>query len=105
MCNALNSQVWSFRHPDFLVVSATHGTAHLVLFGQTMWEKYQLGKLTGGKFQSNTLVGEQKGATADANDYENPEGVFSPHDNSRRCRDAAWSSSPVITRYGNLQRR
>src|SRR6266404_4035818 len=29
MRNALNSQVWSFRHPDFLVVSATHGTAHL----------------------------------------------------------------------------
>jgi hypothetical protein len=101
MRNALNSQVWSFRHPDFLVVSATHGTAHLALFGQTMWEKYQLAKLTSGKFQSNTLVGEQNGATADPNDYENPEGVFSPHDNSipalqRRgvvflaCHNAIW---------------
>jgi hypothetical protein len=38
MRNALNSQVWSFRHPDFLVVSATHGSAHLALFEPAMWE-------------------------------------------------------------------
>lgn len=29
MRNALNAQIWSFRHPDFLVASATHGSAHL----------------------------------------------------------------------------
>src|SRR5882762_3694669 len=46
MRNALNAQVWSFRHPDFLAVSATHGTAHLALFQQTIWEKYQLAKWT-----------------------------------------------------------
>jgi hypothetical protein len=101
MRNALNAQVWSFRHPDFLVVSATHGTAHLALFEPAMWEKYQLATLTGGKFQSNTLVAEQKGAAADPKDYENPEGAFSPHDNSipalqRRgvvflaCHNAIW---------------
>ena len=101
MRNSLNAQVWSFRHPDFLVVSATHGTAHLALFGPAMWEKYQLAKLTGGKLQSNTLAAEQKGAAADSKDYENPEGVFSPHDNSipalqRRgvvflaCHNAIW---------------
>jgi hypothetical protein len=101
MRNALNAQVWSFGHPDFLVVSATHGTAHLALFGPAMWEKYQLAKLTDGKFQSNTLVPEQKGAAADPKDFENPEGVFSPHDNSipallRRgvvflaCHNAVW---------------
>src|ERR1700730_16406013 len=27
MRNALNSQIWSFKHPDFLTVSVTHGTA------------------------------------------------------------------------------
>jgi intracellular sulfur oxidation DsrE/DsrF family protein len=101
MRNSLNAQVWSFRHPDFLVVSATHGTAHLALFGPATWEKYQLAKLTGGKFQSNTLIAEQKGAAADPKDYENPEGAFSPHDNSipalqRRgvvflaCHNAIW---------------
>jgi hypothetical protein len=81
MRNALNAQVWSFRNPDFLVVSATHGSAHLALFEPAMWEKYQLAKLTGGKFQSNTLVAEQQGAAADPKDYENPEGAFSPHAN------------------------
>src|SRR6267154_3037129 len=32
MRNALNSQIWSFKHPDFLAVSVTHGTAQLALF-------------------------------------------------------------------------
>jgi hypothetical protein len=27
--NALNSQIWSFKHPDFLAVSVTHGSALL----------------------------------------------------------------------------
>ena len=101
MRNSLNAQVWSFRHPDFLVVSATHGTAHLALFEPAMWEKYQLAKLTGGAFWSNTLIAEQKGAAVDAKDYENPEGAFSPADNSipalqRRgvvflaCHNAIW---------------
>ena len=104
MRNALNAQVWSFRHPDFLVVSATHGTAHLALFEPAVWEKYQLAKLSGGKFQSNTLIVEQKGAAADPKDYENPEGAFSPHDDSipalqRRgvvflaCHNAIWELS------------
>jgi hypothetical protein len=82
MRNSLNTQVWSFRHPDFLVVSAMHGTAQLALFEPAIWEKYQLAKPTGGRFQSNTLIAEQKGAAADPKDYENPEGAFSPHDNS-----------------------
>jgi hypothetical protein len=101
MRNSLNAQVWSFRHPDFLVVSATHGTAHPALFGPAIWEKYQLAKLTGGKFQSNTLIAEHKGAAEDPKDFENPEGAFSPHDNSipalqRRgvvflaCHNAIW---------------
>ena len=31
MRNALNTQIWSFKHPDFLAVSVTHGTAELAL--------------------------------------------------------------------------
>jgi hypothetical protein len=100
MRNSLNAQVWSFRHPDFLIASATHGTAHLSLFRPAMWEKYQLAKLTGGKFLNNTLIADQKGAAADPRDYENPDGV-SPQDNSipvlqRRgvvflaCHNAIW---------------
>src|SRR6266404_1583670 len=101
MRNSLNTQVWSFAHPDFLVVSATHGTAGLALFGPAIWKKYQLAKLTGGKLQSNTLVAEQKGAAADPKDYEYPEGVFSPRDTSipalqqrgavfLACHNAIW---------------
>src|SRR6202035_2299278 len=111
MRNSLNAQVWSFRHPDFLVVSATHGTAHLALFGPATWEKYQLAKLTGGKLQSNTLTAEQKGAAADPEDYENPEGAFSPHDNSipalqRRgvaflaCHNAIWEFAERLIATG-----
>jgi hypothetical protein len=110
MRNSLNTQVWSFGHPDFLVASATHGTAGLALFGPAMWEKYQLAKLTGGKFQSNTLVAEQNGA-ADPKDYENPEGVFSPHDNSisplqqrgvvfLACHNAIWELAQKLIATG-----
>jgi hypothetical protein len=42
MRNSLNTQTWSFEHPDFLAVSATHGTAHLALYDQIIWDKYQL---------------------------------------------------------------
>jgi hypothetical protein len=101
MRNSLNTQVWSFGHPDFLTVSATHGTAVMALLGPAMWAKYQFAKLTGGKFQGNTLMAEPKAAAADPKDYENAAGVFSPHDNAilvlqRRgavflaCHNALW---------------
>src|SRR5229473_297195 len=32
MRNTLNTQIWSFKHPDFLAVSVTHGTALLALY-------------------------------------------------------------------------
>jgi hypothetical protein len=38
--NTLNTEIWSFKHPDFLAVSVTHGTAHLALYDQAMWDKY-----------------------------------------------------------------
>jgi hypothetical protein len=34
MRNTLNSQTWSFKEPNFLCVSATHGPAHLALYDQ-----------------------------------------------------------------------
>jgi hypothetical protein len=111
MRNSLNAQIWSFRHPDFLAVSATHGTAHLALFAPAMWEKYQLAKLTGGKFQSNTLITQQKGAAADPKDFENPDGAFSSHDNyiptlQRRgvvflaCHNAIWALAEKLIASG-----
>ena len=72
MRNSLNSQEFSFRHPDFLVVSATHGPAHLALYDQEMWNKYKLADMTGGAFNSNTLI-VRKDASADAGKPEDPQ--------------------------------
>jgi hypothetical protein len=77
MRNSLNTQVFSFRHPDFLAVSATHGTAHLALFDQKTWDKYQLAKLAGADFKTNTLI-VAKEATSNPSDFEDPESVFGP---------------------------
>ena len=111
MRNALNSQVWSFQHPEFLVTSATHGTPELALLKPAMWDKYQFAKLTGGKFESDTLITEQKGAAADPKDFENTDGVFSPRDNSipalqRRgavflaCHNAIWEIAEKLIATG-----
>jgi hypothetical protein len=112
MRNSLNAQVFAFRHPDFLVASATHGPAHLALFDHAMWDKYQIAKLTGGKIASNTFIVETKAASADPKDFENPEGVYSPHNNSipalqRRgavfmgCHNAIWEIAEKLIKAGS----
>ena len=105
--NTLNAEIWSFKHPDFLAVSVTHGTADLALYDQAMWDKYQLTRLAGGKFKTNTLIIEQKAAAADPANYENPVGPFSVEDNSipalmRRgvvfmcCHNAIWEQAAAL---------
>ena len=76
MRNALNAQIWSFRHPDFIVVSATHGTAQFALLDQVIWDKYQLAKLLGGKFATNTLFAADTASESDT-DYESDTGAYS----------------------------
>jgi hypothetical protein len=111
MRNSLNAQIWSFKHPDFLAVSATHGSAHLALYDQAMWEKYQLTRLAGGKFKTNTLIEEKKAASADPANFEDPAGAFSPADNSipalmRRgvvfmsCHNAIWEEAAALIEAG-----
>jgi len=111
MRNSLNAQVFAFKRPNFLVVSATHGTAHLALLDQAMWNKYQLAKLAGERFPSNTLIVEQPGATADAKDFQNPEGVYSGQNLSiqalqRRgvvflgCHNTMWEVSEKLIKAG-----
>jgi hypothetical protein len=107
MRNSLNSQIWSFKHPDFLAVSVTHGTAHLALYDQATWDKYQLTRLAGEKFKTNTLILERKAAADDPADYEDPAGPFSGEDNSipalmRRgvvfmsCHNAIWEQAAAL---------
>jgi hypothetical protein len=107
--NALNAQIWSFKHPDFLAVSVTHGTANLALYDQAMWDKYQLTKFAGDKFKANTLILNQKAESADPAHFEDPAGAFSPADNSipalmRRgvvfmsCHNAIWEQAAALIR-------
>jgi hypothetical protein len=105
MRNALNTQIWSFKHPDFLAVSSTHGTAHLALYDQAMWDKYQLSRLAGEKFKTNSLIVEQKAADTDPASYEDSAGPFSAMDNSipaLMLRGVVFMSCHM--RFGNRQR-
>lgn len=107
MRNSLNAQIWSFKHPDFLAVSLTHGSANLALYDQVTWDKYQIGKLAGDKFPTNTLIVEAAAASADPKNFEDPVGAFSPKDNSipalmRRgvvfmsCHNAIWEQASKL---------
>jgi len=111
MRNALNSQIWSFKHPDFLAVSVTHGTAQLALFDQAMWDKYQLTRLAGEDFETNRLIIEQKAAATDPANYENAAGPFSVDDNSipalmqrgvvfMSCHNAIWEQAAALIKLG-----
>jgi hypothetical protein len=82
MRNSLNAQIWSYKNPDFLCVSGTHGSAHLALYDQSTWDKYQLASFAGEKFKTNTLIEQPKLKSDDPKNFENPEGVFSSADNA-----------------------
>lgn len=60
--NAMNTQVWSFRHPDFLCVSATHGSAHLALYDDDIWRRYRFRKRTKNQFTEHLPLGTAGGA-------------------------------------------
>jgi len=111
MRNALNAQVWSFRHPDFLAVSVTHGSAGLALLDQAMWNRYQLARLAGGGFQSNTLIAEPQGPAPDLRDHQDPHGAYSSRFTSipalqRRgvvfmaCHNALWETASKLAAMG-----
>ena len=113
MRNALNTQIWGFDHPNFLVVSATHGSAGFALYDQAMWDKYAIAKLFegkfGDKFKTNVLMVEK--GTGGLRDYENPAGLFSSAEDSiptlqRRgvvfmaCHNAIWEHAAILIKRG-----
>ena len=104
MRNSLNTQVWSFGHPDFLLLSATHGSANLALYDQEMWDKYNIAKLAGKGFDKNVLIVEKEAASADPANYEDPAGVFSSQNGTivalqkrgavfLSCHNAIWEQA------------
>jgi hypothetical protein len=81
MREAMNGQVFTLDNEDFLAVSATHGYAHLALFTQAMWDKYNLASVAGSKFTSNTLIVEKAGVTP-GDKLEDVEGFYGPNNNN-----------------------
>lgn len=111
MRNAINAQIFSFGHKDFLAVSATHGTAHLALFDQPMWDKYELAALAGPKFKTNTLVRPKPVSTAFAQS-EDPKSVFGADGDTisalqergvvfLACHNAIWEVTAKLIATGN----
>jgi intracellular sulfur oxidation DsrE/DsrF family protein len=99
--NSLNSQIWGFKEPNFLCVSATHGPAQLALYDQGTWDKYQLARIAGGNVARNTFILAAPASAHDPADFQSMEGAFSSKDNSivvlqRRgvvfmaCHNAIW---------------
>jgi intracellular sulfur oxidation DsrE/DsrF family protein len=112
MRNSLNAQIWAYKHPDFLVVSATHGTAQLALYDQSMWDKYGLSKLAGKGFDKNTLIVEHTVASSELEKYEDPAGAFSGKNNSipalqkrgvvfLACHNAIWEHASKLIEAGS----
>jgi intracellular sulfur oxidation DsrE/DsrF family protein len=110
MRNSINAQIFSFGHKDFLAVSATHGTAHLALFDQTMWDKYELAALAGAKFKTNTLAMPKPAPTAFAQS-EDPKSVFGPEGDTipalqergvvfMACHNAIWEVTAKLIASG-----
>ncbi|GAB7523142.1 thiosulfate dehydrogenase [Paraburkholderia sp. 2C] len=81
MREAMNAQVFANGRRDFLAVSATHGLAHLALFPQSMWDRYDLAKLAGPYFTRNTLILEKDGASPD-DALQNLAGFYGPQNNN-----------------------
>jgi len=110
MRNSLNTQVFSFRHPDFLEVSATHGSAQLALYDQEMWDKYQLATMAGADFKTNTLMDPKEVPTGTAA-HEDPKSVFGPAGNTipalqqrgvvfLACHNAIWEHTAKLLEKG-----
>ena len=110
MRNSINAQIFSFGHKDFLAVSATHGTAHLALFDQPIWDKYELAVLAGAKFRTNTLIVLKPVPTAFAGS-EDPKSVFGPDGDTipalqergvvfMACHNAIWEMTAKLIANG-----
>jgi len=110
MRNAVNTQTWCWNHPDFLAISATHGSAHLALYDDYVWQKY-LAAFTGGKYKANSWIKAPPAGHADPANYEDPNGAFSPAANSiavlqRRgvvfcgCHNEVWELTAALMKKG-----
>ncbi len=111
MRNSINSQVFSLKHPDFLAVSATHGSAHLALYDQAIWDKYKLAAMAGHGIEMNGFVKPSDEVASEA-DHENPKSLFGgPQGNTipilqsrgvvfLACHNAIWEQTGKLIGEG-----
>jgi hypothetical protein len=110
MRNSVNTQVFSFRNPDFLEVSATHGSAQLALYDEEMWDKYQLARIAGGNFRTNSLI-EPRDVCIHNAAREDANSMFGPAGNNvlalqlrgvvfMACHNAIWEHSATLLEKG-----
>ena len=111
MRNSVNAQVFSFKHPDFLAVSATHGSAHLALYDQAIWDKYKLAGMAGHGIETNAFI-KPSDQAASAADHENPKSLFGgPQGNTipilqsrgvvfLACHNAIWEQTGKLIGKG-----
>ncbi|TWB65954.1 hypothetical protein FBZ87_11749 [Nitrospirillum amazonense] len=108
---SLNGQQFAHGNTDFLAVSATHGTAHLALFNQSIWDKYGLAGNTGGRFARNDFIIVPPDVSP-ADDHQNVNGFYGPGNNSiislqRRgvvmiaCHDSIHAIARGLARQGS----
>ena len=105
MRNSINGQIFSFGHKDFLAVSATHGTAHLALFDQAMWDKYELATIADTFFKTNTLIVPKPASFAGSEDPNRVGGATIPALQERgvvflACHNAIWEVTGKLIAYG-----
>src|SRR5262249_62279939 len=109
MRNSLNAQIWSFKESNFLCVAARNGPAHLALYDQDMWDKYQLARSAGGNISRNTSIVAPPASLHDPLEFQSAEGAFSSKSNSvvvlqRRgvvflaCHNAIWELAERLVR-------
>jgi hypothetical protein len=113
MRNAMNAQVWSYRQPDFLAVSATHGTCHLALFDEVMWDKYDFPAMIKNQFKRNIFLTVPPAVRGkNAGDFNDPHGLFSPAANCipllvergavfLACHNMIWEFSHALIAKGH----
>jgi hypothetical protein len=110
MRNSVNTQVFSFRNSDFLEVSGTHGSAQLALYDEEMWDKYQLARMAGGNFRTNSLIEPRDVCTHNA-EREHAGSMFGPAGNNvlalqlrgvvfMACHNAIWEHSATLLEKG-----
>lgn len=111
MRNALDVQVYSYRHPDFLVASLTRGPALMALLDQPAWDKYGLAGLDAEAPNSNVFLQPRPPEAGDPAPIRDPRGPFSADDASipalqargavfLACHVALWGLAGVLGSSG-----